>query len=71
MCLGCEAVIRPRPATTQLTPFMTTAITENRPEARADGLARVEDRRLLIGQGLFVHDIQLAGMCAAFVRSTI
>ena len=51
---------------------MTTAITENRPEARADGLARVEDRRLLIGQGLFVHDIQLAGMLyAAFVRSTI
>ncbi len=50
---------------------MTTAITENRTEARADGLARVEDRRLLIGQGLFVHDIQVAGMLyAAFVRST-
>lgn len=39
--------------------------------ARADGLARVEDRRLLTGQGLYVHDIQHPGMLhAVFVRST-
>lgn len=50
---------------------MTTASTENRTEARADGLARVEDRRLLTGQGLYVHDVHQPGMLhATFLRST-
>ncbi|AYQ26804.1 xanthine dehydrogenase family protein molybdopterin-binding subunit [Polaromonas sp. Pch-P] len=39
--------------------------------ARADGLARVEDRRLLTGRGQYVHDLRQPGMLhAVFVRST-
>lgn len=50
---------------------MTSASTATHAETRADGLARVEDRRLLTGQGLFVHDIHHEGMLhAAFLRST-
>ena len=37
----------------------------------ADGLARVEDRRLLTGQGRYVHDVTQSGMLhAVFMRST-
>jgi carbon-monoxide dehydrogenase large subunit len=40
-------------------------------EARPDGLARVEDRRLLTGRGQYVHDLRQPGMLhAVFVRST-
>jgi carbon-monoxide dehydrogenase large subunit len=40
------------------------------PAVDADGLARREDRRLLTGRGLYVHDVVRAGMLhAAFVRS--
>jgi carbon-monoxide dehydrogenase large subunit len=39
--------------------------------ARADGLARVEDRRLLTGRGQYVHDLRQPGMLhAVFVRNT-
>jgi carbon-monoxide dehydrogenase large subunit len=38
---------------------------------RPDGLARVEDRRLLTGRGQYLHDLQVPGMLhAVFVRST-
>lgn len=50
---------------------MTISSTTSHAAARADGLARVEDRRLLTGQGLYVHDIQKSGMLhAVFMRST-
>ena len=40
-------------------------------DQRPDGLARVEDRRLLTGRGQYVHDLQVPGMLhAVFVRST-
>ncbi|MEY3487723.1 MAG: hypothetical protein RL075_1728 [Pseudomonadota bacterium] len=40
-------------------------------DQRPDGLARVEDRRLLTGRGLYVHDVTLPGMLhAVFVRSS-
>ena len=40
-------------------------------DQRPDGLARVEDRRLLTGRGLYVHDVALPGMLhAVFVRSS-
>jgi carbon-monoxide dehydrogenase large subunit len=40
-------------------------------DLRADGLARREDRRLLTGRGLYVHDVKLTGMLhAVFVRSS-
>lgn len=49
----------------------STASTANGATTRADGLARVEDRRLLTGQGLYAHDITHAGMLhAVFIRST-
>ena len=39
-------------------------------DARPDGLARVEDARLLRGRGLYVHDVHHPGMLhAVFVRS--
>ena len=39
-------------------------------DARPNGLARVEDHRLLTGQGQYVHDVSRPGMLhAAFVRS--
>ncbi|MES2399311.1 MAG: xanthine dehydrogenase family protein molybdopterin-binding subunit [Pseudomonadota bacterium] len=50
---------------------MTISSTTSHAAGRADGLARVEDRRLLTGQGLYVHDIQHSGMLyAVFMRST-
>lgn len=50
---------------------MTPSSTASHATARADGLARVEDRRLLTGQGLYVHDILHEGMLhAVFMRST-
>lgn len=50
---------------------MSSASTLTQAQARADGLARVEDRRLLTGQGLYVHDVRHEGMLhAAFLRST-
>ncbi|MES2189813.1 MAG: xanthine dehydrogenase family protein molybdopterin-binding subunit [Pseudomonadota bacterium] len=50
---------------------MTISSTTSHAAGRADGLARVEDRRLLTGQGLYVHDIQHSGMLhAVFLRST-
>ena len=40
-------------------------------DQRPGGLARVEDRRLLTGRGLYVHDVTLPGMLhAVFVRSS-
>ena len=45
--------------------------TPSQADKRPDGLARVEDRRLLTGRGLYVHDLCLPGMLhAVFVRST-
>ncbi|MDB5894421.1 MAG: hypothetical protein JWQ88_1952 [Rhodoferax sp.] len=39
--------------------------------ALPNGLSRVEDHRLLTGQGQYVHDVRSPGMChAVFVRST-
>ncbi|MES2510268.1 MAG: xanthine dehydrogenase family protein molybdopterin-binding subunit [Pseudomonadota bacterium] len=50
---------------------MTNHHAERPRTARADGLARVEDRRLLMGQGLYVHDVRHEGMLhAVFFRST-
>jgi carbon-monoxide dehydrogenase large subunit len=50
---------------------MTPASTVTHTSAGADRLARVEDRRLLMGQGLYVHDVRHEGMLhAVFVRST-
>jgi len=50
---------------------MTPASNTPRTQTRADGLARVEDRRLLTGRGLYVHDVRHDDMLhAAFLRST-
>ncbi|MDB5849392.1 MAG: hypothetical protein JWP29_3144 [Rhodoferax sp.] len=49
---------------------MTSATLHAHADARPDGLARVEDRRLLTGRGHYVHDVRRAGMLhAVFVRS--
>lgn len=68
----CTAVISPNLVVINtLQHTMTTASTENRTRARADGLARVEDRRLLTGKGLYIHDVHQPGMLhATFLRST-
>ena len=49
---------------------MTSAPTATLADARPDGLARVEDHRLLTGRGQYVHDVKHDGMLhAVFVRS--
>lgn len=51
--------------------FAPPATPEVLADRRPDGLARVEDHRLLTGRGLYVHDVQQPGMLhAVFVRST-
>jgi carbon-monoxide dehydrogenase large subunit len=51
--------------------LMNPETTQTGAGARADGLARVEDRRLLTGRGQYVHDLRQPGMLhAVFVRST-
>jgi len=50
---------------------MKPETTQTGAAVRADGLARVEDRRLLTGRGQYVHDLRQPGMLhAVFVRST-